>query len=85
MLRDFNTNGDKFASASKNGKIIIWSINNQLVSNVTELISIPNALFPVIMWTDLQFSNTSNFLYSPLQTISLSKYGIASMASSDNI
>ena len=83
MLRDFNTNGDKFASASKNGKIIIWSINNQLVSNVTELIT--NALFPVIMWTDLQFSNTSNFLYSPLQTISLSKYGIASMASSDNI
>ena len=55
----FNTNGDKFASASKNGQIIIWSIN-QLVSNVTELISIPNAHSDWV--TDLQFSNTSDFL-----------------------
>jgi telomerase protein component 1 len=55
----FNTNGDKFASASKNGQIIIWSIN-QLVSNVTELISIPNAHSDWI--TDIQFSNTSDFI-----------------------
>ena len=55
----FNQTGDKFASASKNGTIIIWELN-KLILEAVELLTIPNAHADWI--TDLKWSNTSEFI-----------------------